>query len=64
MSAKMIFRKKEYEVNPRITVRSALEKLEIQPEAVLPTRNGELIDEDEIIQEGDVIRLVKVISGS
>lgn len=63
MSAKLILRKKEYEVRHGMTIRAALLKLEIPPESVLPTRNGELINEEEIIQNGDVIKLVAVISG-
>ena len=46
-----------------MTIRSALLKLDIQPESVLPTREGELISEEEIINDGDVIKLVSVISG-
>jgi sulfur carrier protein len=63
MPAKLILRKKEYEVRSGMTIRSALLKLDISPEAVLPTRNGELISEEEIIKDGDVIKLVAVISG-
>jgi len=46
-----------------MTIRSALLKLHIQPEAVLPTRDGELLTDDEILQERDEIRLIAVISG-
>ena len=63
MTAKLILRKKEYEIRYGMTIRSALKKLEIPPESVLPTRGGELISEEEILREGDVIRLVPVISG-
>lgn len=63
MGAKMIFRKKEYEIRHGMTIRAALLKLDISPEAVLPTRNGELVNEEEIVNEGDVIKLVAVISG-
>jgi sulfur carrier protein ThiS len=63
MSAKLILRKKEYEVPSGITILEALLQLGISPEAVLPTRKGELADEDDILKEGDVIRLVRVISG-
>ena len=63
MSAKMIFRKKEYKIQHGMTIRAALLKLDISPEAVLPTRNGELAAENEIINDGDVIKLVSVISG-
>ena len=63
MTAKLILRKKEYEIRHGMTIRAALKKLKIPPEAVLPTRDGELISEEEILREGDVIRLVPVISG-
>ena len=63
MPAKLILRKKIYDIRHGMTIRSALLKLGIQPEAVLPTREGELVSEEEIIQEGDVIKLVSVISG-
>jgi len=63
MPAKLILRKKEYEIRHGMTIRAALLKMDIQPEAVLPTRKGELVSEEEIIQDGDVIKLVSVISG-
>ena len=63
MSAKVVLRKKEFIVRHGMTIRSAMLKLELQPESVLPTRNGELISEEDFIQEGDVITLIPVISG-
>ena len=63
MTAKIIFRNKEYETKHGMTVRKALQKLSIEPDSVLATRNGELITDDEIIQVDDVIKLVPVISG-
>ncbi|MGE5223339.1 MAG: MoaD/ThiS family protein [Omnitrophica WOR_2 bacterium] len=63
MPVKIILRNKEYEVKPGMTVRHALEKIGVVPESVLVTRNGKLITEDEIIQDGEVIKLVAVISG-
>ena len=63
MPAKLILRKKEYNIRHGMTIRSALQKLDIQPESVLPTREGELVSEEEIIKDGDVIKLVAVISG-
>lgn len=63
MAVKLILRKKEYEVQPGMTLMSALEIIEVQPEAVIAVRDGEMITEDEILQDGDVIRLVSVISG-
>jgi sulfur carrier protein len=63
MSVKLILRGKEYEVKPGMTVGHALEKIGVNPETVLATRAGELITEDEIVKDGDVIKLVAVISG-
>jgi sulfur carrier protein ThiS len=40
-----------------------LEKIGVPAESVLPTREGELLTEDEILKDGDVIKLVAVISG-
>jgi sulfur carrier protein ThiS len=63
MPVTLILRDKKVEVKPGMNLLSALKKAEILPESVLATRNGELILEDEILQDGDVIKLVAVISG-
>jgi sulfur carrier protein ThiS len=63
MPAKLLYRKKEYIVRHGMTIRTAILKTGIQPESVLPTRNGELISEEDILQERDEIKLVPVISG-
>lgn len=62
-TAKLILRKKEYDVKAGMTVYHALEKIGIDAQSVIPTRDGELITDDEIVREGDVIKLVAVISG-
>jgi sulfur carrier protein len=63
MVAKIILRNHEYEIKHGMTVRKSLQKLSIEPDSVLITRNGELLTDDEIIQENDLIKLVPVISG-
>ncbi|HEB64849.1 MAG TPA: MoaD/ThiS family protein, partial [Chloroflexi bacterium] len=60
---KLILRRKEYEVPAGITVRKAIQQAGLNPESVLPTREGELVTGDTILKDGDVIRLVAVISG-
>ncbi len=60
---KLILRDKEYEVKPGMTLLSALQKINILPESVIATRGGEMILEDEILKNGDVIKLIAVISG-
>jgi thiamine biosynthesis protein ThiS len=59
----LILRDKKFDVKAGMTLLSALEKVSILPESVIATRNGEMILEDEILKEGDVIKLVAVISG-
>ena len=63
MTATLILRDKEYEVRSGMTLRDAMRKIGLQPESVLATRMGQMITEDEILTEGDVIKLIAVISG-
>lgn len=63
MAVKLILRDKEYEVKPGMTLLSALQKINVVPESVIATREGEMILNDEILKDGDVIKLVAVISG-
>jgi sulfur carrier protein ThiS len=63
MPATLKLRSKVYEVPAGMTVRDALLRLGIEPESVLPTRDGQLITDDVELQEGETIRLVAVISG-
>jgi sulfur carrier protein len=60
---KVTLRNKEYEVTPNQTVQNALESLGLQPEAYLVVKDGELLTEDIVVREGDVLKLVAVVSG-
>ena len=60
---KIILRNKEYEVKPGSDLLASLRKIGVIPESVIATRNAELVLEDEILEDGDVIKLVAVISG-
>jgi sulfur carrier protein ThiS len=60
---KLVLRNEEYEVRPGMTLLDALKKNSILSEGVLCTRDGELITEDEILKDGDVIKLIAAISG-
>ena len=60
---KLILRDKEYEVKPGMTLLSALQKISVVPESVIATRDSEMILEDEILKDGDVVKLIAVISG-
>ena len=63
MIVKLILRDKEYEVRAGMTLLASLQKISILPEAVLATREGEMILDDEILKDGQVVKLVSVISG-
>ena len=63
MSVKLILRNKEYEVKPGMMLLDALKKISVLPESVIATRDGEMILDDEILKDGDVVKLVAVISG-
>jgi len=60
---KVILRNREWELRPGMTVRSAILKLGLDPEAVLAIREGKLINEATLTRDGDTIKLVAVISG-
>ena len=60
---KLILRNKEYEIKPGMTLLSALQKIDVVPESVIATRDGEMILEDELLKDGDEVKLIAVISG-
>lgn len=57
------FRRREFRVRAGQSVREAMVQCGLQPEAVLVTRNGELIEDDAILQAGDRVKLLPTISG-
>ena len=63
MTVKLILRGKEFEVRPGVTLLASLKKIGVVPEAVIATREGEMILEDEILKDGEVVKLIVVISG-
>jgi sulfur carrier protein ThiS len=60
---KLVFRGKEYSVQGGMTLRKALEKCEFNPHMVLAVRHGKLVTEDVVLEDGDQIKLVAVVSG-
>ena len=63
MAVKIKFRKKSFEVKGGMTLRHVLSKIDIEPESVIAIREGELLTDDEIIHDGEFIKLVGIISG-
>jgi len=62
-TAKVIYRKKEWEVAAGMTVRSAIEKVGLDPSTVIPLRAKKVVNEQTLLQAGDELKLVNVISG-
>jgi sulfur carrier protein ThiS len=60
---KVIYRGKTWEVKPGSTVRHVIEKAGLNPESILAMREGRLINEATLTQDGDTIKLVAVVSG-
>jgi len=57
------YRGKQYEVKAGMTARDAILKLGLDPEAVLVLRNGKLVDDSAILEDGDEVTIVAVVSG-
>ena len=62
-TAKIVYHKKEWDVESGMTVRAAIEKAGLDPYAVLALRDKRLVNDQTIIEPDDEIRLVNVISG-
>lgn len=64
MAIKLILRKKEYQLEGKsIQVKQALQQLNLSPEAHLLVRNGDLLNENDYLKDGDEVKIVAVISG-
>ena len=63
MSCIIVYRDKRWELKDGMTVRDAILKVGLDVEAVLAMRDGQLINEETITRDGDVIKLIAVVSG-
>lgn len=63
LAVKLVLRGKEYEVKPGMTLLDSLKKIDVLSESVIAVRGGEMILDDEILKDGEVVKLVAVISG-
>jgi sulfur carrier protein ThiS len=59
----LVHRGKRFDVRSGSTLRDTVRKIGLSPEAVLGSRNGELITDDRILLPGEEIHLIAVISG-
>jgi len=64
LSIKLTLRKQEFQLDgSSIQVKTALQQLKLSPEAYLLVRNGELLNENDWLKDGDEVKIVAVISG-
>jgi sulfur carrier protein ThiS len=62
-SMRIVYRDQEWDVKGGQTARAAIKKVDLDPEAVLVVRDGQLVTDDTILEEGDQVKLIAVISG-
>jgi sulfur carrier protein ThiS len=60
---KVIYRDKTWEIQAGSTVRHIIERSGLNPESILAVRNGKLINDATLTTDGDIIKLVAVVSG-
>ncbi|MBI4770370.1 MAG: MoaD/ThiS family protein [Chloroflexi bacterium] len=63
MPVTLTFRDKTYEVPAGLTVREAIRQTGLAPETTLAVREGSLVPDDEILNDGETIKLIAVVSG-
>jgi sulfur carrier protein ThiS len=60
----LVLRKKEFQIEEKsIQVKMALRQLNLSPEAHLVVRDGVLLNENEWLKDGEMVKIVPVISG-
>ncbi len=59
----VVYRDKTWQAKPGSTVRHLIEQAGLNPESILAVRNGKLINEATLTEDGDTIKLVAVVSG-
>jgi sulfur carrier protein ThiS len=60
---KVVLRDKSWEVKAGSTVRHIIEDAGLNPESILALRDGKLINDATLTEDGDTIKLVNVVSG-
>ncbi len=64
MAIKLFLRKKEFQLEGKsIQVKTAFQQLGLSSEAHLMVRDGELLNENDWLKDGDEVKIVAVISG-
>jgi sulfur carrier protein len=62
-TVKIRYRDEEWELEEELSVREAIEEVGLSPDRLIAVRDGEIVNEDAVIQEGDEIKLLALIAG-
>jgi sulfur carrier protein len=65
MEITVIYGEKEEnkEINEMTTIKEVLDEMDIPSETVVVKRNNEIVMEEEILKNGDIIEVIRVIYG-
>jgi sulfur carrier protein ThiS len=63
MEITLTLREKVFTIERKMSVKKAFREIGISPESHLALRDGELLQEDTILRDGDAITVIPVISG-
>lgn len=63
MTIRLILRKQEYTLEGTHTVKQALEELNLSTESHLVLHDGVLLTENDVLRDGETVKLVAAISG-
>ncbi len=58
-----VYRKQTFELAGTLTVKDALRQLGLSPETHLVIREGELLNENDVLRDGEEVRIISAISG-
>lgn len=59
----LILRKQEFQLEGTLTVKDALKKLDLSPESHLVVRDGNLLTENDVLRNGETVKIIAAISG-
>ncbi len=64
MSIRVLYRGKEYEFpEKKLKAKELIKKLGLSPLTSLVVKNGEVISEEDYVEEGDEVKVINAISG-
>jgi sulfur carrier protein ThiS len=63
MEITLTLRDKVFTLDRKMSVKKALHEIGLSPESHLVLKDGDLLQDDQILKDGDVITIIPVISG-